>query len=272
VLVAQSVATDGTSLSFSVPAVTADTSMPQGVTSLSVFNPDGQQSDPFRITRLSFVANGFLPDPNGFAFTNYSPGSPDLGTFTDDFGAVEVAGSTLAAPVLTGAYFAAYCVFLGPECQGLCTGFSPASMNRFLDGETRAVDEAAQPTAALTREFTVNMGRLMSGQLLSTFLSQCNNSAAQARSTLQQIEQTWTNGATRDNMPLIFFISAGLPVSKQWFDNLMVSHSIRREKMASPIRWPTTAISHSRKPAQTSRSATRRTRQSPARTVLRSAS
>ena len=210
VIVAQSIAADGSSLQFTVPPATTATAQGQGAATVMVVNPDGSQSNALQITRLSFVTNGFLPDPNGFAFKNFAPGTPDWGTFTDDFGSVEVPASAFAAPVLTGAYFGAYEYFLGSACTGLCTGFSTAAMNRFLNGETRTVDEAAAPTPALTREFTVNMGRLLSGQLLSTFLSQCLNGLPQAQTTLEQIEQTFTNGPTRDNMPIIFFIPAGL--------------------------------------------------------------
>ena len=195
------------------------------------------RATPLQITRLSFVANGFLPNPNGFAFKNFAPGTPDWGTFTDDFGSVEVPASAFTMPVLTGAYFGAYEYFLGSACTGLCTGFSLAAMNRFLNGETRTVDEAAAPTPALTREFTVNMGRLLSGQLLSTFLSQCLNGLPQAQTTLEQIEQTFTNGPTRDNMPIIFFIPAGLPVSSQWFNNLNASHCLVPYMLTRPVGW-----------------------------------
>ena len=75
-----------------------------------------------------------------------------------------------ACPCITGAYFGAYEYFPGTAATGLCTGFSTAAMNRFLNGETRAVDEAAAPTPALTREFTVNMGRLLGGRSASQYV------------------------------------------------------------------------------------------------------
>jgi hypothetical protein len=237
VFAAQSVAGNGTSLSFTVPPVTTDIAQAQGSATVTVVNPDGEASNPFQMTRLSFVANGFLPDPNGFAFHNYDPGSPSWGTFTDDFGSGEVYASALTMPVLTGAYFAAYEVFLGSACTGLCTGFSTAAMDRYLKGETRTVDEAANPTPALTNEFTINMGRLLSGQLLTTFLAQCANGPSQARTTLQQIEQAFTSGATRHNMPVIFFIPSGLPVSKEWFNNLNASHCLVPYKLTRPAGW-----------------------------------
>lgn len=237
VIVAQNVAADGTSLSFLVPGAGAAAVQAAGTATVMVGNPDGQKSNQLSITRLSFVANGFLPDPNGFAFQNFSPGTPDWGTFGDDFGSVEVGLSALAAPVLTGAYFAAYMLFLGKYCTGLCTGFSLAAMKRYLDGETRAVDESVNPTPALTREFTVDMGRLLSGQLLATFLEQCANGLPQAQKTLEQIEAAFTNGATRDTMPILFFIPAGLPVSSQWFDNLNASHCIVPYKITRPAGW-----------------------------------
>ena len=237
VIVPQSIAPNGASLQFVVPPATTATSQGQGAATVMVVNPDGLTSNSLQITRLSFVANGFLPNPNGFAFHNYAPGAPDWGTFTNDFGSVEVPASALTMPVLTGAYFGAYEYFLGSACTGLCTGFSLAAMNRFLNGETRTVDEAAAPTAALTREFTVNMGRLLSGQLLSTFLGQCLNGLPQAQTTLEQIEQTFTSGPTRDNMPIIFFIPAGLPVSSAWFNNLNASHCLVPYKLTRPVGW-----------------------------------
>jgi hypothetical protein len=237
VLIPSSIAPDGTSLTFTVPAAATATSQAQGTAAVMVKNPDGSNSNVLQITRVSFVANGFLPDPNGFAFPNFSPGTPDWGTYQDDFGTLEVDASALAMPVLTTAYFGAYEYFLGSACTGLCTGFSTAAMNRFLNGETRTVDEAAAPTAAITRELTVDMGRLLSGQLLSTFLGQCLNGLQQALATLQQIEQTFTNGPTRDNMPLIFFIPAGLPVSSQWFNNLNASHCLVPYKLSRPPGW-----------------------------------
>jgi len=237
VIVAQSITANGTSLQFTVPPATAATAKGQSAASVMVVNPDGSQSNTLQITQLPFVTNGFIPDTNGFAFKNFSPGVPDWGTFTDDFGHVEVPLSAWSLPVLTGAYFGAYEYFLGTAATGLCTGFSTAAMNRFLNGETRAVDEAAAPTPALTREFTVNMGRLLSGQLLSTFLSQCLNGLPQAQKTLEQIEQTFTQGATRDNMPVIFFVPAGLPVSSQWFNNLNASHCLLPWKLTRPVGW-----------------------------------
>lgn len=237
VIVAQSIAADGSSLQFTVATATTAAAQGQGAATVIVVNADGSKSNALQITRLSFVANGFLPNPNGFAFKNFAPGTPDWGTFTDDFGSVEVPASAFVAPVLTGAYFGAYEYFLGSACTGLCTGFSLAAMNRFLNGETRTVDEAAAPTPALTREFTVNMGRLLSGQLLSTFLSQCLNGLPQAQTTLEQIEQTFTNGPTRNNMPIIFFIPAGLPVSSQWFNNLNASHCLVPYMLTRPVGW-----------------------------------
>ena len=237
VIVAQSIAANGSSLQFTVPPTTTATSQGQGTATAMVANPDGSKSNSLQITRLSFVANGFLPDPNGFAFQNFAPGTPDWGTFTDDFGSVEVPASALTMPVLTGAYFGAYEYFLASACTGLCTGFSTAAMKRFLAGETRTVDEAAATTPALTREFTVNMGRLLSGQLLSTFLGQCLNGLSQAQTTLQQIEQTFTNGATRDNMPILFFIPAGLPVTSEWFNNLNAGHCLVPWKLTRPPGW-----------------------------------
>ncbi len=237
VIVALSISANGTSLQFTVSPATAATSQGQGAASVMVVNPDGSTSNTLQITQLSFVTNGFIPDTNGFAFKNFSPGTPDWGTFTDDFGSVEVPASAFTMPVLTGAYFGAYEYFLGTAATGLCTGFSTAAMNRFLNGETRTVDEAAATTPALTREFTVNMGRLLSGQLLSTFLSQCLNGLPQAQTTLQQIEQTFTNGPNRSNMPVIFFVPAGLPVSSQWFDNLNASHCLIPWKLTRPPGW-----------------------------------
>jgi hypothetical protein len=200
-----------------------------------VVNPDGLQSNSLQITQLSFVASGFLPNPNGFNFQNFQPGTPSWSTFQADFGTFEVDASALTMPVLTGAYFAAYELFLGQLATGLCTGFSLAAMNRFLTGETRAFDEPLTP--ALTTEFTVDMGRLLSGQLLTTFLSQCLNGLPQAETTLMQIEQAFTNGPTRDNMPIIFFIPAGLPVSSQWFNNLNASHCLVPYKLTRPPGW-----------------------------------
>ncbi|MEJ2007441.1 MAG: hypothetical protein P8Z30_04660 [Acidobacteriota bacterium] len=237
VIVPQTIDANGTSLDFVVPPSTTATAEGQGTASVNVVNPDGLESNLLQITRLSFLANGFLPDPNGFAFVNFHPGTPDLGTFQEDFGSLEVDASFLTTPVLTGLYFAAYEYFLGSAVTGLCTGFSLSAMKRFLNGETRTVDEAAAPTPALTREFTVDMGRLLSGQLLSTFLSQCLNGLPQAESTLEQIEQTFTQGPTRGNMPVIFFIPAGLPVSKEWFNNLNASHCLVPYKLTRPAGW-----------------------------------
>jgi hypothetical protein len=237
VIVAQSIAADGSSLQFTVSPATTATSQGQGTATVMVLNPDGAKSNLLQITRLSFLTNGFLPDPNGFAFLNFSPGTPDWGTFTDDFGSVEVPASAVTVPVLTGAYFGAYEYFLGSACTGLCTGFSTAAMKRFLAGETRAVDEAAAKTPALTREFTVNMGRLLSGQLLSTFLSQCLNGLAQAQTTLQQIEQAFGSAPTHANTPILFFIPAGLPVTSQWFDNLNAGHCLVPWKLTRPPGW-----------------------------------
>ena len=100
-----------------------------------------------------------------------------------------------------------------------------------------AHEGAAYRAVASFHKYSPEMGRLLSGQLLSTFLGQCLNGLAQVRATLQQIEQAFTNGPTRDNMPMIFFIPAGLPVSTQWFNNLNASHCLAPYKLTRPPGW-----------------------------------
>jgi hypothetical protein len=231
--------TTTTSIAFKVPTVTGATSVSQGTASVVVQNPDGLQSNTLQITRLSFVANGFLPSVNGFSFTNASacPGSPSLGTFASDFGTVEVAASAFFNPALTAAYYALYAVLLGPECHGLCTGFACGAMDRFTSGFADTFLAFPASTPALNAEFTIDWGRQMSGELLSQFFSQCLNGTAQVMTTVQQVEQAFSGHPTRDNMPLVFFIPSGLPVTSTWFNALLAGHTLAPYKLVRPAGW-----------------------------------
>ena len=231
--------TTASSIVFQVPGVTSATSQAQGTATLTVVNPDGLSSNTVQMTRLSFLANGFLPSVNGFAFTNASagPGSPTLGTFASDFGTVEVAASAFLNPVLTAAYYALYAVLLGPECHGLCTGFACGAMDRFMSGFKDAFAAFPASTPALNTEFTIDWGRQMSGELLSQFFSQCVNGQAQVLTSIQQVESAFSGTQTRDNMPLVFFIPSGLPVTGQWFNDLLAGHTIAPYKLVRPLGW-----------------------------------
>ena len=228
-----------TSIKFKVPPVTAAASHAQGTAAISVMNPDGLQSNTLQITQLSFVTNGFLPSVNGFAFTNSSacPGSPTLGTFGQDFGSVEVAFSFLSDPVLTAAYYALYAVLLGPECHGLCTGFTCAAMDRFTSGVTNIFAAFPACTAALKTEFSVGWGRQLSGELLISFFDQCLKGQSQVLATVQQIEQAFSGTPTRGSMPLVFFIPSGMPTNSQWVNALLAAHSLAPYKLTRPAGW-----------------------------------
>jgi hypothetical protein len=213
--------------------------MAQGNATFLVVNPDGLQSNALTLIRLSFLANGFLPSLNGFAFSNSSacPGSPTLGTFASDFGTAEVAASFLLDPVLTSAYYALYAVLLGPECHGLCAGFACGSVDRFTNGITNLFGQFAAVTPALKTELSIDWARQLSGELLVSFLGQCANGQAQILTTMQQIESTFSGTPTRSNMPLLYFMPSGLPVTSQWVNNLEVSHTLVPYKLVRPVGW-----------------------------------
>lgn len=231
--------TSATSIEFQVPGVTESSTQAQGEASLVVVNPDGLSSNTVQITRLSFAANGFLPSVHGFQFTNLSacPGSPSPGTFAADFGAGEVAFSLFLNPVLTAAYYALYAVLLGPECQGLCTGLACGAMDRFTAGFGNTYVAFPVCTPALKSEFTVDWGRQLSGELLSHLFAQSLNGDAQVLSSIQQVENTFILGATRDNMPLVYFIPSGAPIHVRWFKDSMASHTIVPFKLVRPLGW-----------------------------------
>jgi len=226
-----------TSVSFTVPASGAPSSQAQANASMRVVNPDGESSNVLQLTQLSYVTNHFRPSINGFSFTNTqaSPGLPTLSTYGADFGDFEVAASFLTLPVLTSAYYGLYALLLGPECHGLCTGFASSAMKRFSAGETKAFNEPL--TDGLRTEFSIGWGRQMSGQLLTNFLGQCANGAAQIMTSVQQVEQTFSGTPNAHNMPLVFFIPSGLPVSSQWFNNIQASHCLAPWKLVRPLGW-----------------------------------
>jgi hypothetical protein len=228
-----------TSIVFNVPAATGAASAAQGTATITVMNPDGLQSNTLQITRLSFVTNGFLPSVNGFAFTNASacPGAPTLDTFAQDFGSVEVAFSFFTDPVLTAAYYALYAVLLGPECNGLCTGFTCAAMDRYTSGVTNVFAAFPACTPALKTEFSVGWGRQMSGELLISFFDQCLKAQSQVIETVQEIEQAFSGTPTRGSMPLLFFIPSGMPTSSGWFNALLAGHSLVPYKLVRPLGW-----------------------------------
>jgi hypothetical protein len=229
-----------TSITFQVPGVTGMTSLSQGTATLVVVNPDGLASNTLSITRLSMVGNGFLPSQNGFAFANSppaTPGSPTLATFAEDFGAAEVAFSALTDPVLTAAYYALYYTLLGPDCQGLCTGFAAGALNRYLTGVTEVYTAIPAVTPAIKTEFTETWGRQLSGQLLTSFLGECANGTAQVLTTIQQVEAALSGHPANGDMPLVYLIPSGLPVSSQWINNLQVSHTLVPYKLVRPLGW-----------------------------------
>ena len=226
-----------TSVSFTVPSTGSPSSQVQANASVKVVNPDGESSNVLQLTELSYVTNHFRPSINGFSFTNTQacPGLPTLSTYGADFGDVEVAASFLTLPVLTSAYYALYAVLLGPECHGLCTGFATSAMKRFSAGETEAFSEPL--TDGLRTEFSIGWARQMSGQLLTNFLGQCANGAAQIMTSIQQVEQTFSGTQTAHNMPIVFFIPSGLPVSSQWFNNIQAGHCLAPWKLVRPLGW-----------------------------------
>ncbi len=226
-----------TAVAFPVPSSSTSTSQTQASASVKVVNPDGASSNVLQLTQLSYVTNHFRPSVNGFSFSNTqaSPGLPTLSTYGADFGDFEVAASFLTLPTLTSAYYGLYALLLGPECHGLCTGFASSAIKRFSAGETNAYAEPL--TDGLRTEFSIGWGRQMSGQLLTNFLGQCANGAAQIMTSVQQVEQTFSGTPNANNMPLVFFIPSGLPVSSQWFNNIQAAHCLAPWKLVRPLGW-----------------------------------
>lgn len=226
-------------ITFQVPSLSGTASLAQGTATAVVANPDGLESNTLQITRLSTVGISFLPSLNGFGFTNLSacPGAPTLDTFASDFGAGEVAFSAFTNPVLTAAYYALYAVLLGPECHGLCTGFAAGALNRFLTGVTDLCTTIPAVTPALKTEFTVTWGRQLSGQLLTGFLTECNNGVSQVFSTIQQVESAFSGHPANGDMPLVYLIPSGLPVNSKWIDNLQEAHTLVPYKLVRPLGW-----------------------------------
>ena len=235
VIVPQSVS--ATAVTFIAPTSGSPSSQAQASAAVRIVNPDGQSSNTLQLTELSYVTNHFRPSINGFSFTNSQacPGLPSLSTYGSDFGSTEVALSFVTLPVLTAAYYGLYALLLGPECHGLCTGFASSAMKRFSAGETNAFAEPL--TNDIRTEFSIGWARQMSGQLLVNFLGQCANGAAQVMTSVQQVESTFSGTQTAHNMPLIFFIPSGLPVSSQWFNNIEAGHCLVPWKLVRPLGW-----------------------------------
>lgn len=229
-----------TSVKFQVPSAKKNSSFPQANATVVVANPNGLHSNTLQITRLSCLVNGFVPSVHGFQFTNLSacPGLPSLSTFASDFGTGEVAFSFLTNPVLTAAYYALYAILLGPACQGLCTGLAGGAVDRFSRGITDVYSTFPTATTTLRTEFTITWARQLSGELLASFLEQCQNGDSQVMTTLQYIEKAFGDlNLPMGELPLVFLIPSGLPVSIKWLENIAVSHTLVPYKLVRPLGW-----------------------------------
>jgi hypothetical protein len=195
------------------------------------------------------VEFGFRPNPNGFAFHNFSEGAPDWGTFRDTFGEREIDGATAGAlalgpaGLLFWAFYAFYQRFLNGRINtGMCTGYAASSLHRYwaapstqLYTQYPHVDNADALEHGIRRELTLRFGRLLSGEILTDLLRQCQDGQANVLASLRAVERDLAGGSGPRSSRIVFFVPAVREVDGRFFGAMGQTHAVVPYKIEYPM-------------------------------------
>jgi len=151
-----------------------------------VQNRDGHQSNTKILLTSAYLNSGFKPNPNGWAFQNYSQGLGEMSTFTKVFGADEVALQMFLHPILTPLYYTFFRSFL--RNNGHCTGLSLRALEAYYRGNLTLFSDYPQLTQSLKQKIDIAQGRLLSAELLTHYGDQVDEGVVRVEKSLREIE------------------------------------------------------------------------------------
>lgn len=213
-----------------------------GVTHIKVQNEDELESDEVELRILPALDSGFRANSDGYAFENFSHGSPSWETFRSTFGTEEIIGQAFIHPVLLGAFYIFYKKYLNGDLEGAyCTGISGTSLRRFHSGGSNLYEAYSSSTASpppipgdLMREFVVAQGRLLSKELITHYADQGQEGIDRIAITIRDIEADFCDRRGVSTARTLSFIPSGNVWSSEYYDRLMRSHCVVPTRIVYP--------------------------------------
>ncbi len=194
---------------------------------IQVANSDAYRSNFESFDTHPYMSNGFKANPNGWAFSNYSDGLGELGTFSDVFGADEVSLETLLHPVLTPLYYAFFRTFL--RSNGHCTGMSLRSLEEYYKGNLDLFVDYPTLNTGIKRRLDIAQGKLLSHELLTHYGDQVDEGVERVEKSLREIESSLSRSTLSSNSArTLSFIPSG---SFFDIDALTISHTVVPRKL-----------------------------------------
>lgn len=181
-----------------------------------VENPDGLESNQVIVRRLPTLFSGFLANPNGYAFKNFSKGDPTWGCYKETFSADEILGELILHPILTGAFYLFYEWFLSTPGHGHCSGMSATALQHFHQGgfdlHSQYPPSNAEPPpipAELMRKLDVTQGRVLSRELVTHYADQGQKGISSVENSIRAIESDFRDRFGESTARVLCFIPSG---------------------------------------------------------------